>query len=227
MAALNRTWTVLLIGGPSGSGKTTVARDLGLRFGVSWLQVDDLRLALHWSRATLPDARATEALYFFLDTPNVWRLPPERLRDALIAVGEAMTPAIEIVVANHVATDAPVVIEGDAILPSLVARPELRPLVATGRVRAVFLDEPDEAELYEGMIARGRGIAGRSQEGLRTEARAKRLHGHWLADEAKRHGVPVLTVRPWDSLVERVAAAAEHPIQSPPAGLQPPTTWRD
>lgn len=216
MTAAERPWTVLLIGGPSGSGKTTIARELGLRFGVSWLQVDDLRLALQWSRATLPHVRATEALYFFLDTPDVWQLPPERLRDALIAVGEAMTPAIEIVVANHVATDAPVVLEGDGILPSLVARPELYPLVAAGRVGAVVLDDPDEGALYEGMVARGRGIAGRPHATLRTEARAKWLHGRWLAGEAKRYGVPVLTVKPWDSLVGRVAAAAEQPIRLPP-----------
>ncbi len=33
-----------------------------------------------------------------------------------------MTPSIEIVVANHVAINAPVVIEGDGILPSLLDR---------------------------------------------------------------------------------------------------------
>ncbi len=38
-------WTVLLIGGPSGVGKSRVAQQIGLRFGVSWLEVDDLRLA--------------------------------------------------------------------------------------------------------------------------------------------------------------------------------------
>ena len=54
-------WTVLLIGGISGAGKTTVARQLGLHLGLPWLQVDDLRLALQRSRATLPQ-RAYEML---------------------------------------------------------------------------------------------------------------------------------------------------------------------
>jgi predicted kinase len=55
---------VLLIGGPSGVCKTMVAKQLGLRFGASWLEVDDLRLAFQRSRVTLPER--TAALYFFL-----------------------------------------------------------------------------------------------------------------------------------------------------------------
>ncbi len=42
--------TVLLIGGSSGTGKTNLAKQLGQRFGISWLEVDDLRLALQRSR---------------------------------------------------------------------------------------------------------------------------------------------------------------------------------
>src|SRR5436309_11432347 len=114
-------WTVLLIGGPSGAGKTHVAKHIGLHFGISWLQVDDLRLALQWSHVTLPTN--TKALYFFTETPDVWQLPPKHLCNSLIAVGEVMSPAIEVVVASHVDTAVPIVIEGDGILPSLFARP--------------------------------------------------------------------------------------------------------
>jgi len=42
-----------------------------------------------------------------------------------------------------VATDKPLVIEGDGILPSLIARPTVREYVSGGQVRAVFLVEPD------------------------------------------------------------------------------------
>ena len=45
MGARQTNWMVLLIGGSSGVGKTSVANLLGLRFGASWLQVDDVRLA--------------------------------------------------------------------------------------------------------------------------------------------------------------------------------------
>ena len=78
-------WKVLLIGGNSGSGKSTVAAALGRRFGITWMQVDDLRFAFQHARDSLPEN--TEALYFDHD-PNYWRLEPEAKRDALIAVGE-------------------------------------------------------------------------------------------------------------------------------------------
>jgi 2-phosphoglycerate kinase len=193
---------VLLLGGPSGVGKTIIARQLGLRLGISWLQVDDLRLALQRSRVTLP--RETAALYFFEETPNVWNLPPERLRDGLIAIGEVISPAIEVVITNHVDTQAPLIIEGDGILPSLFARPEVRDRAASGHVRAVFLVEPEEEMLFTNMLARKRGIAERTEEELRTEARTKWLYGQWLTAEAQRYGLPVLESRPWSTLLERL-----------------------
>ena len=60
MEARQTNWMVLLIGGSSGVGKTSVANQLGLRFGASWLQVDDVRLAFQRSRVALPER--TEAL---------------------------------------------------------------------------------------------------------------------------------------------------------------------
>ncbi len=95
-----------------------MAERLGLRLGIPGLQVDDLRLALQCSQVVLPEN--TEALYFFERIPNVWRLAPEQLRDALIAVGHVMAPAIDIVVRNHVDTKALCILEGDGILPSVL-----------------------------------------------------------------------------------------------------------
>lgn len=202
-----RHWTVLLIGGVSGAGKTVVARQLGLQFGVSWLQVDDLRLALQHSGAALPDAGDTAALRFFLDTPAVWQRPADQLCDGLIAVGQAMSAAIEIVVANHVGTVAPVVIEGDSIVPALLVRPMLRDYVQNGHLCAVFLVEPDESVVLTNMTARGRGLTGRIEAELRTEARAKWLYGQWLTREAQHHGLPVLAPRPWATLAGRIIEA--------------------
>lgn len=82
---------MLLIGGPSGSGKSTAARELGRRLVLPWLQIDDLRLALEFSDVRLPER--TDDLYFFLRTPDVWQRPPEALRDAPLAVAEAMAPS--------------------------------------------------------------------------------------------------------------------------------------
>jgi 2-phosphoglycerate kinase len=202
-------WRALLIGGQSGAGKSTVAEALGRRLGIPWLQVDDLRLALERSRVTLP--AGTEKLYFFEKTPDLWRLPPERLRDALIGIGEVMSPAIEVVVANHVAQRNPAVIEGDGILPSLMERPEVRPLAVAGLARAVFVVEPDEDVLLGNMRARGRGFNARTEAEVLVEVRAKGLYGRWLAAEARSRGLPVLAPRPWATLGERILAAAAAP----------------
>ena len=128
-------WDVLLLGGHSGTGKSTVAERLARRHGMAWLMADDLRLALQRSRAVLPSPEATAALRFHA-TPGWWRHSPEhsseRLRDALIADGEALSPALEVVIENHVDQHLPVVLEGDAILPALLTRLPVRTRAAGG-----------------------------------------------------------------------------------------------
>ena len=198
------TWKVLLIGGPSGVGKTLVARQLGLRFGVPWLQVDDLRLSLIWSRVVLPEHN--EALYFFQNN-EAWKGTPQQFRDALIAMGNVMSPSIEVVVESHVDTNASVIVEGDAILPSLIARPSLQSYLKDFQI--VIIIEPDEEKLLENMLVRGRGVDAFTCQEQQTEAHAKWLYGQWLTEEARRYQVPVITSRPWETLVERIVDAIE------------------
>jgi 2-phosphoglycerate kinase len=181
-----------------------VAKTISRQIEVAWLQVDDLRLAMQRSEVSLP--LGNEKLYFFLQ-PDVWNLPAMVLRDGLIGVGEAMTPAIEVVTENHDDQFDPAVIEGDGILPSLFARPAILHRLATGRVRGVFLVESDQDELLHNMMTRGRGLDGRTEAELRREAEAKWLYGQWLVHEAKQYGIPVLQSRPWDSLVARILDA--------------------
>ncbi len=199
------SWRVLLLGGVSGTGKSIVARELGLRLGLPWLQVDLFRLAFQHSRATLP--RGNDDLYLFWDVPDVWQLPPERLRDGLIGTGVAMTPAIEIAAASQADHAGPAIFEGDGILPALAETPLLRDRVISGQVALAFLVEPDEGVLLENMLARGRGMETRTAAEQRTEARAKWLFGQWLMAEAERYGLPVLAPRPWATLTARLLAA--------------------
>ena len=193
MPSARADWTVLLIGGPSGVGKTILAERLGRRYGASWLQVDDLRLALEHGGVAVPDASDPASLA------------------GLVAVGEALAPALEIVIANHVNIAAPLIIEGDAILPALLGRPRVRPLAAAGQVRAVFLREPAEGAVLENMRDRaGRRFEGPGGIGLAAGRRLAERHwryGRWLAGAARRYGLPVLEPRPWDTLAERIMAA--------------------
>lgn len=195
-------WTVLLIGGSSGTGKTTLARAIGRQVGAAWAQADDFRLVLQ--RLTTPTRQP--ALHAFL-SGDVWLRSPEELRDRLIGVGEVVSHALEIVVANHVATDAPLVLEGDGILPSFAAGRSFAGLDVGDRVRAVFLVEADEGAVLDAMLARGRGIDVLSEHERRTQARASWLYGRWLRHEAEGRGLPVIEARPHDSLADRVLEA--------------------
>jgi 2-phosphoglycerate kinase len=206
-------WTFLLIGGSSSVGKSRAAARLGHRHGLPWLQVDDLRLAFQRSRVTLP--QGNDALYYFVKGGHqnqVWKERPDQLRDALIAVGEALAPAIEAVLLHHVSQREPIIIEGDGILPSLLTRPAVQQV--GDAVRAVFIVEPNERVLLRNMLARGRGINRMTGTTLCAEAHVKCLFGQRLAEEAERLGVPVMPARPWESLADRIEAA----VSSRPSG---------
>ena len=196
-------WKVLLIGGSSGVGKTAVAPVIARHFGVPWVQVDDVRLALQ--RVTSPAEHP--ALHFFLATEGVWDLPAEELCEALIVVARVMSEAIESVIDHHVLLGPPLVVEGDGILPETAGR---RGRDTGGQVRSVFLHEPDEEVLLTSLRARNRGhFQTAPLELQRRLTRQSWLFGEWLRREAEAHGVPVVAVRPWDTLVERVLAAVE------------------
>jgi 2-phosphoglycerate kinase len=200
-------WSILLLGGVSGTGKTSAAMQIADQSRCPWLQVDDLRLALQWSNVTLP--QGTDDLYFFLKTSDVWHLSPERLCQALINVGVVMSPAIEVIIDSHIATQLPLLIEGDGILPSLFARELLQKHISSGRVRGAFLIESDEKILLENMLKRNRGIGDMTDAELRTEAHAKWLYGRWLIAETQRYGLPVIESRPWSTLIKRILKAVD------------------
>ena len=184
---------VLLIGGPSGVGKTTVAAQVARRLDVPWLMVDDLRLALMRSGLPIPD------------NPHAGAFDPA---DGLVAVGEAVAPAIEVVIENHVDQRLPVVIEGDGILPSLFERESVRTRATGGRVRVIYLAEPDQDALYANLVARG---ADGWRDDLRWYARRSAAYGEWLRAEAERRGLPVVPTRPRHTVVDRILTACGFP----------------
>jgi hypothetical protein len=112
------------------------------------------------------------------------------------------------VIENHVDQRLPVVLEGDGILPELLARPSVETRAAGGRVRAVFVVEPDEAALAAAIRGRGWEATFMTAAEVAGVVRARWLYGRWLTEQARRAGLPVLAPRPWGTLADRITAAA-------------------
>ncbi len=193
---------VLLIGGPSGVGKSTAGASLARQLGIPWLQVDDLRLALQYS-GLVPRKQHPE-LFFFLDRAD-WRVSPEAYRDKLLAVARIISGALRIVVESHIATNIPILIEGDGILPEFAAK--VSEEFGEGDIRSVFVIEHDESVLLANMLERGRGIDPNASAERQTETRGKALFSDWIQREAERYGLPTVTPLPWETLPGRLMSA--------------------
>jgi 2-phosphoglycerate kinase len=194
-----RDWQVLVFGGASGVGKTMVSYRLAQHFAVGLTEMDDFHIVL--KRLTTPEQQP--ALHFFrLHTAEVLRMADEQMLAHILDTSEAMSGAMELVIGNHLASSAPVVLEGDFLLPSLAVRPAYDGVPADGQVRAVFLYEEDEQQILRNYRAR----EGTDQP---HRARVSWYHSEWLRREAERLGLPAVPARPWDTVLERVIAALQ------------------
>ena len=110
-----RRWQVLLIGGASGSGKTSVSYRLAHHFGIGITEADDIHCAL--MRMTTPEQQP--ALHYWQTHPEAQQWPAEEILQLFLASCHALAPALEAVIANHLESDVPLVLEGDYILPAL------------------------------------------------------------------------------------------------------------
>lgn len=191
-------WRVLVVGGASGMGKTSVSRALARRFAVPVVEVDDIVEAL--LAVTRPE-HLPEVHYWRTHPEAAWQAP-EAVVERQIAIARALVPALQAVVANHVDTDTPVIIEGDYVLPELAA--------AGNAVRAVFVHEDDEARVVANYRAR-EPEAGPQHH----RAQVSVLYGRWLAERAGARGVPVVAPRPWHDLADRVGRSIADESRSP------------
>jgi 2-phosphoglycerate kinase len=191
-------------------------------WGIPALQVDDFRLVLErvvrqaqQTRAAGLDLWEPLGLRAIYETGEVFadsRSTPERMCQCLIDTGQVMSDAIEVVLAHHIGTKIPVIIEGDGILPSLAARRAVagQPLEA-GQLRAIFLVEMDEARLFESALRRGRGFEKHARSEQGRVIRASWLYGKYLQAEAQRLALPVLDSQPWHTLVTRAVSTLVQP----------------
>jgi 2-phosphoglycerate kinase len=188
----HRSWQVLLLGGPSGTGKTSVSYRLAQYFRIGITEVDDFQVILE--RMTTPAEQPV--LHYWRTHPKAAHMPPEEIATHTIAVGRVMAPALEAVISNHIESRAPIVLEGDFILPAVAS------LFSENQVRAIFLYEESEEQLRQNFLQR------EPEHGLQEKrARVSWLYGQWLRQEAERVGALALPARPWHDLFERILAA--------------------
>jgi 2-phosphoglycerate kinase len=193
-----RSWEVLLIGGASGTGKTSVAFRLAHHFAVGITAIDDFQVILE--RMTTPEQQP--ALHFWRTHPDPGTLTAEEIVRQGLEVARAMTPALETVIADHLDAKVPIVLEGDFIAPMLAAQPSFDGQPNAGRVRAVFLYEPDETQILRNLSHR------EPEAGIQAKrARVSWLQGQPLQRECERLGIPALPARPWRTLFTRVLEA--------------------
>ncbi len=194
----SRSWQVLLLGGPSGAGKTSVSYRLAQYFGIGITEVDDFQVVLE--RMTTPTEQPV--LHYWRTHPEAVQLPAEEIVKQTIAVGQVMIPALEAVIANHIESQAPVVLEGDFILPELINTPFFSQNSAHSQVKMLFLYEESEEQLRQNFLSR------EPEYGIQEKrARVSWLYGQWLREEAEQVGALALPARPWDTLFERILVA--------------------
>lgn len=182
-----------MLGGPSGTGKTSVSYRLARHFGIGITEVDDFQVILECM--TTPAEQPV--LHYWRTHPEAADQSAEEILDHTIAVGQVMASALEAVIANHIESRTPVVLEGDFILPMVAASPAFHSLL-----RGVFLYEESEEQLRQNFLQR------EPEQGIQEKrARVSWLYGQWLKQEAERIGAIALPAQPRDDLFERVLRA--------------------
>jgi hypothetical protein len=97
--------------------------------------------------------------------------------------------------------------KGDSILPTFAAQRAYASLDVKDSVRAVFLVEGDERQLFHNATERRRGFERLSAAHQRRTVCRSWLHGQWLRQEAFRCGVPIVSPRLWETLEQRILSA--------------------
>jgi 2-phosphoglycerate kinase len=195
----DRGWDVLLVGGPAGSGKSRLARLLSRTYAIPLLQVDDLVTALR----ALTSPEQQPALHRMSTHPRA-ASDAEHLVQVHLDVCASLHAGLAAVIGDHLRSRAPVVIEGACLTPALAAATSFAGVPAQGRVRAVFVTEPDLDQLVANLASRAP-----HQVEHRLRAAGSQALGHWIAAQPRADGVHVLVARPWATLAHRAMAVLD------------------
>jgi 2-phosphoglycerate kinase len=193
-------WTVLLVGGPAAVGKTSAAKRIATVCGASLLQVDDVCLALQ--RAIDP---ADSPLLHTFASPEVWGRPVAELVALRRELAALVSSSLEFVVANHLAHDDRVVVEGVWITPEFMSRTSYAESIAGDRRRAVVLFEDDSNRIRASFSTR-RGFEERPAGYRDARTALEVAYARWLRTQALMRKVPIVEARPVGHLAERILA---------------------
>jgi 2-phosphoglycerate kinase len=205
---------VILIGGAPLSGKTAAARVIGERCSMPVISTDHLGEAAR--AVTTPASHGDLHACAHIDYREYYTSKlPERLLDEALRAHRALWPAIEAVIRRHLEWAGPLVIEGWALLPDLVATIQAR------RLGAVWLEAP-EPTMRLRLQAEGDFVRGAADPGLLVErfvSRSVRM-SEWLRQQASARGLPYVMLSGRESphdvasrcldAMGLVHAAAEH-----------------
>jgi len=179
---------VYLIGGPAGAGKSRLAAALAGRIGSTVGQVDDLQTAIE---TLVPADRLPE--YYVPATTYLRTDVPAEIVRATEEVATFLAPAVLSAIRNRRESGTPTVLEGDFISPEAAAE------AAAWGVRSVFL-LASHAEIRAHFLERD----GDEQDG---RAMVSALRSHELAVRCAELGLPAISARPFETLLERACAA--------------------
>ena len=187
-------WQILLIGGASGVGKSSLSYPLARHYNVNLTEIDDFQVILE--KLTTPEQQPL--LHFWRtnwEEFSSWS-DEERLEYFIRVSRDVFQPALEAVIANHLETKMPIILEGDFLLPELATYATFAGESNDGRVKALFIYEDDEAQIAANYLAR----EGEEQS---LRAHSSWLTNQWLRSECERLGVPTLSARPWNTVLQR------------------------
>jgi 2-phosphoglycerate kinase len=184
---MNNTKTIC-VAGPSGVGKSNLSYALARELGLPITEVDDLFLAVE----TLTTPKQQPNIHFWNENPQAaLQLSAERVLEIHLDVCRTLSPAISAVIDNHVDTQLPVILDGDYILPELLS-------ACADKVKGLVIIEDDIDQIVENYLLR------EPSEGVqKSRAEVSWQFGQWLNNECIEVGLPVITARPWNTILSR------------------------